>query len=110
MKAETKLLIRKRVLMTLRAILWHADEWLHRQEVKYRDDLSARKTRTDPAASRSEKPGGHQDMLHRCPGRAENEAFQQWEARKSGIAVVSKKQSRERRRVSSAEFDLRFAR
>jgi hypothetical protein len=40
MKRETKLLLRKKTLMALRALLWHADEWLHRQEVGLREELS----------------------------------------------------------------------
>jgi hypothetical protein len=44
-------------------------------------------------------------------GHAEDrpgETFQQWEARRSGVAVISKKEARRRRGVSARAFDLRF--
>jgi len=109
MKPETKLWLRKKALMTLRAIIWHADEWLHRQEVKLRNDLCACKTCSEVAAPTSARPRVCEDMLHQQPGRARSENFQQWEARRSGIAVVSKKESRRRRQLSASAFDLRFS-
>jgi hypothetical protein len=35
-----RLQVRKRGLMALRALLWHADEWLHRQEIALRQDAA----------------------------------------------------------------------
>lgn len=40
MRRETKLWLRKKTLMALRALIWHADEWLHSQEVKLRETIS----------------------------------------------------------------------
>ena len=40
MSAESQLKrwLKKRVLMTLRAIVWRVDEWLHRQEIALRNN------------------------------------------------------------------------
>jgi len=108
MTPETKLWLRKKTLMALRSLLWHADEWLHAQEVKLREDLSGRNTRNASAAPECAKPAAREDMLHQRPGRSESETFIQWEARRSGIAVVTKKEAR-RRRMSARAFDLRFS-
>lgn len=108
MKDETKLWLRKKFLMTLRSLLWHADEWLHAREVELREDLSGRHQVPELAATSTGKTDQSQDMPHRAPGRSET--YLQWEARRSGIAVISKKQAREHRRQTAAEFDLRFAR
>ena len=122
--------------MTLRAIVWHADEWLHRHEMAYREELSAqpeahKRWGQHPAQSTAHAISSGQARGHASPGECRRdsasgnapsdsfrasgralvrETFEQWEARKSGIAVISKKQARERRRLSAAEFDLRFAR
>jgi hypothetical protein len=50
MKPETKLWLRKKALMALRSLLWHADEWLHVQELKLRKNLSDRKEVPIPVA------------------------------------------------------------
>ena len=115
MKTETKLWLRKKTLMTLRAIIWRADEWLHRQEVKLREELSlqdkqdvpARVTASGCTIGSSESPfrGG---VGSAAPAR-KTETFQQWEARRSGIAVVSNKEARRRRPLSASAFDLRFS-
>jgi hypothetical protein len=110
MKPETKLWLRKKTLMVLRAIVWHVDEWLHRQEVALRNDLCGRKTCIETAASVSERPisSGHASPTK--TGRPQGETVLQWEARKSGIAVISKKDARRRReRPTSTAFDRRFA-
>jgi hypothetical protein len=110
MKPETKLWLRKKTLMALRALLWRADEWLHRQEVALREDLSGRDQVSAKAASEAEKTDPSQDMLHRAPARPGSETFREWEARKSGIALVTKKEARRRReRVTASAFDLRFS-
>jgi hypothetical protein len=108
MKAETKLKLRKATLMALRSLIWHADEWLHRQEVQLREDLCGRKTRSEVAAPISAKPVAARTCLTSETGRPQGETFQQWEARRSGIAVISKKQMR-RRGMPVRAFDLRFS-
>jgi hypothetical protein len=101
MKPETKLALRRRLLMILRAILWHADEWLHRQELALREELE----RVAPA--RAEKI--HSPNAGSTPAaRSKVETFLEWEARRSGVAPVAKKSRR--RGLSAREFDLRFAR
>ena len=117
MKPETKLWLRKRLLMILRAIVWRADEWLHRQELQLREEIDGIQKSTT-AHQRVETPEitcrpakGSQGATRRAP---HHETFQLWEARRSGVAPVAKKPAcagRSRRRgLSAAEFDLRFAR
>ena len=129
MKPETKLKLRKWAISALRAVIWHADEWLHRREVKLREEIERSARRPDylaPQLVRRESDALRADTKHSpvrgCDGsvashngrRAERskvtETFPQWEARRSGIAIVSKKDARRRRQTSSSAFDLRFAR
>jgi|ERR1051326_1606319 hypothetical protein len=110
MKTETKLRLRKWALMTLRAIVWRVDEWLHAQEVKYRKDLHVPGGRVTPlqtAIARKRPTATDETAREKPPVRGES--FEAWEARRSGIAVVSKKSVR-RRGMPVREFDLRFAR
>jgi len=103
MKRETKLWLRKRALMTLRAIVWRLDEWIHAQETKLREEIELR---ADPKQS---EPAGNRDRAATTPHARQPETFKQWEARKSGVAVISKKESRRRERLTAADFDRRFA-
>ena len=100
MNPKTKLWLRRRLLMTLRAIVWHADEWLHRQELQLREELerAAPGRVAIPIAKVGSTP----------TARSKVETFQQWEARRSGVAPMAKKSRR--RGLSAAEFDLRCAR
>lgn len=105
MKPATKLALRRRVLMTLRAILWHADEWLHRQELAHRLQREMLEIREDLAATQAPAQRANRAGMLRAPA-PKTETFQQWEARRSGIAPIAK-QSR-RRGVSAANFDRSF--
>jgi hypothetical protein len=105
MSPETKLAMRRWTIRQLRKLWDFLDEQLHAAEVKLRNDLSDRHQVSELAASSAEKTDPSQDMLHRAPGRSET--FLQWEARKSGVAPVSKKQRRQRG-MPAAAFDLRF--
>lgn len=127
MKPETKRALKKWALMTLRSILWRVDEWLHRQEVKFREQLLEESTKNvgrirsasaigcpgESSRANVRMPrsfslptGEHERMALQATSR---ETFAQWEARKSGVAVITKKQAR-RRRATAGDFDLRFAR
>jgi len=104
-KPATKLWIRKRALMTLRAILWRADEWLHRRELALRQDLDLHKTlgsRETPA--RMAGPA----LPRKTPPAIVRESFLQWEARRSGVSPITK--PHRRRGISAADFDRSFAR
>ena len=103
MKRETKLWIRKHALMALRAIVWYVDEWIQRQEVALREDLSGRDQVSEKAASISEKTDQSQDMPHRAPARPET--YEQWEMRKSGVRPITKRVHHRRHRRTAAEFD-----
>jgi hypothetical protein len=103
MKPETKLALRRRLLMILRAIMWHADEWLHRQELVLREELAAASPRR--VAVREGTLVATPKCAH---GPSQPETFLQWEARRSGVAPIAKK-SRQRG-LSAGECDLRFAR
>jgi len=54
-----------------------------------------------------------ESAIARCGGVAVAhgavETFQQWEARRSGVAVISKKEARRRRGITARAFDFRFA-
>lgn len=106
-----KLWLRRRVLMLLRAIVWHADEWIQRQEVALREECAAGRALVTPTRGRGDM--AEVFGVGRVPPQR-RDTFQQWEARRSGIALLSKGavQSRDgyRRGVSAAEFDARFAR
>jgi hypothetical protein len=109
MKTETKLWIRKRALMTLRAIVWRVDDWLHGQEVKLREDLASRAVPVIQSLALQKSGAGSHDGGAGSVGRR-RETFDQWEAGRSGVAVISKKEARRRReRPTAADFDRRFA-
>jgi hypothetical protein len=101
MKPETKLKLRKRVLMALRSILWTADEWLHAAELRLRDDLA--RSEGLPTVVRSAAKRGP-EVGARTPARV---TYQEWEARKSGVATTPQKGARPRRRAhrGAADFD-----
>jgi hypothetical protein len=150
MKPETKLKLRKWALMTLRAIVWNVDEWLHAQELRLRKDLEQLGTARGVVTSLPPKPrpqfgsgdgaasvkragelraSAPTDLLaiespcceepltftrkaqspvtRATPSRG-LETFDQWEMRKSGVAVISKKEAR-RRGMPASAFDLRFS-
>jgi len=114
-----KLWLRKRALMLLRAIVWRADDWLHRREVALREELvlqnavhvSGHREVTGRAELRSAASPVRSfgaDSSKSAERPVHRESFQQWEARRSGIAVISKKSTRHR--MTAAEFDARYAR
>jgi hypothetical protein len=114
MKHETKLWIRsivhrcalaarKRALMALRAIVWHVDEWIQRQEVALREEL---------ARWKQNSPKGHAECAgvkarseERAPSISHRETFEEWELRKSGVRPVTKRIHKRRYRPSATEFD-----
>jgi uncharacterized protein YmfQ (DUF2313 family) len=104
MKERIKLWLRRLALRCLRNLVDVADDRLHTAEVKLREDLSGRSL-VRVVASTPQQVGS-------IPApRSKNETFVQWEARRSGVAPVSKKTARRRReRVTASAFDLRFAR
>ena len=123
MKRETKLWLRKRVLMALRVIVWRVDEWLHRQEVRLREEIQAQtqntrlraasqaahlpvRVRVEPArASRPQRASvsspvpfpSDEFLLDRIRGRVS----------RSGESQRIKKTRR--RGMTAADFDRRFA-
>jgi len=108
MKIETKLALRRFALRWLRKLVDVADDRLHAAEVKMREDLS--RTRVPQAVSQYDPPSVR--SVHTTPAASSGgESFEQWEARRSGVAPVSKKAARQRReRQGAAAFDLRYAR
>ncbi len=99
---KNKLRLRKWILMTLRALVWRADEWLHRAELRLREDLEAAKKLTLPTVVRSAaKPGLVREPKSHPLARV---TFLEWEARKSGVRPAVKAR-RGRQRHSAADFD-----
>jgi hypothetical protein len=108
MTPATKLALRRFTLRWLRKLVDVADDRLHAAEVTLRNDLSQMRapedvSQYDPTSVRS---------VHTTPAApSAGESFTEWEARRSGIAPVSKKAARQRReRQGAAAFDLRYAR
>lgn len=104
MKSKMKLWLRKRALMVLSGIVWRLDDWVHAQQAKLQNELSERKpSRLPPTVLRAGSVSGP------AAARAGAETFQEWEARLSAVAVISKKEARRRReRTTAAMFDRRF--
>jgi hypothetical protein len=106
MKPGTKLKLRKWALMTLKAIVWSVDEWLHAQELRLRKDLeqlgSARGVVTSlPPKPRPQFGSGDGAASVKRAGELRAPAptgmvpapivrlgFDEWEARRSGFLTV----------------------
>lgn len=101
MKPETKLYLRKRLLMLLRSIVWTADEWLHRAELRLRDDLAM--SQGLPAVIRSAAKRGSEVEV-KTPLLPARVSFLEWEARKSGVSV-SARPPRRRAHGTAGDFD-----
>ena len=101
MKPETKIYLRKRLLMALRSILWTADEWLHAAELRLRDDIA--RSEGLPTVVRSAAKRGPEDGA-RTPARV---TFQEWEARKSGVNVSARPRRRAHRGAADFDRELR---
>lgn len=109
MTPATKLAIRRWAIRTLRKLIWRADEWIHAQEMKLREvshDLSV-SVPVEPARAAG-KEG--QAVPHFDP-------FPQNEFLRGGIrgrharrGEPQRGTQKKTRRVTAAEFDLRFAR
>jgi len=113
MKRETKLWLRKHALMALRAIVWHVDEWIQRQEVALREEIEdlvprtvACQTERRPATAASHRAVLGAEDQRGSAGR-KRETFEQWEMRKSGVRLdIKRMRSRtRRRRPNASEFD-----
>lgn len=110
MKTETKLALRRFAIRMLRKLVWRADEWIHRQEMALREeghDLSVCVPVEPPRTTGEKGPAvPHFDpfpqdefVQRRIRGR---------HARGSEPQRAGEKKTR--RRITAAEFDLRFAR
>ena len=125
MKAETKLALRRFALRWLRKLVDVADDRLHAAEVTFREEISSKVQVLNEAAGlpreirrvnrieQSPVRGFDSSVASNNGCRVEHlkprEDFQQWEARRSGIAPISKKAVRQRRaRMTAAAFDLKF--
>lgn len=102
---RNKLLLRKRVLMALRSIVWTADEWLHAAELRLQNDLAASEKSLPALVHRvsSAAKRGPVASVRETPSPA-RVTFLEWEARKSGVSV-SARPRRRRAHGSSADFD-----
>jgi hypothetical protein len=103
MKHRIWMWFKKRGLMLLSAIVWRLDDWIHAQQVKLQNELAGAKRQPILRAGSVPGPAAARAGAHR-------ETFLQWEARKSGVTVISKKEARRHReRVTASGFDRRFA-
>ena len=103
MKAKIKIWLRRYFLRACRAVLDLADDRLHAAEVRFRERNEIRRDSSPCAPDALASRIRVQDRGHR-----QGESFVQWEARRSGVAVVSKKQARARRHTTAADFDSRW--
>jgi len=104
MNPATKLALRRFTLRWLRKLVDVADDRLHSAEVKMREEIAVAKVRTEPLIDKGAFVEGSASVPYDTPTN-----YRQWEARRSGVAVVSKKEARKRReRTTAAAFDLRF--
>ena len=115
MKTETKqrikLALRRFALRWLRKAFDAIEDRLHAAEVRLREDLSLAGV---VGAGRSLIRCGTSNAIVPSPverAASARETYTEWEARRSGVAPVSRKASHARRqRPSAAEFSMRFAR
>lgn len=89
MSDETKLAIWKFTLKIFRKLLWHADEWLHAQELALRNELPA---------------------THPVPDVAVIAADPVDEIPEPEFVARSPRPRRKRQRVTANAFDLRYVR
>jgi hypothetical protein len=126
MKDKLKLWLRRWFLRTLIKLVDRAEERLQAWQVSLRESLrraAPKQNDANPkrlaaecssqAGTRHHSPAATlvagETLVARPHGR--RETWSQWEARRSGVAVISKKEARRRReRVTASAFDLRFAR
>jgi hypothetical protein len=130
-KQQIKLALRRFSLRWLRKAFDAIEDRLHAAEVRLREDLSqVSAERGGRTTSPLDSQGGQPTLCepiqsnpryaavadsvashNGCRVGRSPETFLEWEARRSGVAPVSKKAARARRqRPSAGAFDLRFAR
>jgi hypothetical protein len=115
---------RRLTVRWLRKLVDVADDRLHAREVKLRTEIAGRQSlaqeayrpdvlravtatiRTEPLIDKGAFVEGSPSVPYEAPN-----SYAAWEARRSGVTVVSKKEARKRReRAGAAAFDLRYAR
>jgi hypothetical protein len=121
------LIVRRWMIRQLRKLVDVADDRLHAAEVTLREEISSKVQVLNEAAGlpreirrvnrieQSPVRGFDSSVASNDGCRVEHlkprEDFQQWEARRSGIAPITKKAARQRRaHMTSSAFDLKYAR
>jgi hypothetical protein len=108
------LIVRRWTIRQLRKLVDIADDRLHATEVRLREELSMRPEGANSTQGLPLPPHAEAKSAEVfAAGATKHEDFQQWEARRSGIAPISKKAARQRREkahMTAAAFDLRYAR
>jgi hypothetical protein len=97
------LTVRRWAFRQLRKMVDAADDRLQAAQVKLRTEIAERE-----ASSQQGSPVAVSKTLTPLKPAA-GEDFMQWEARRSGVALVTKKSARRRHRLTAAEFDRQFA-
>jgi hypothetical protein len=108
MKAETKLALRRWTVRTLRKLFWRADEWIHSQEMALREethDLSI------PLPLESAGPAGEagQAVPHFDPFPQDELLLHRVRGRHACGSQPQRPAQKKARRVTAADFDLRFS-
>jgi hypothetical protein len=114
-KQRIKFALRRFALRWLRKLVDVADDRLHAAEVKLREEIASRNDTVPVRVTAAGCTTGSTESPFRSAygsaAPARTESFRQWEARRSGVAPVSKKAARRRHERGGAQaFDLRFAR
>jgi hypothetical protein len=102
------LIVRRWTIRQLRKLVDVADDRLHATEVALREEITARTVRTEPLIDNGAFVEGSASAPYDTPT-----SYAKWEARRSGVAPISKKAARQRRektRMTAAAFDLKYAR
>ena len=108
------LIVRRLALRWLRKLVDVADDRLHAAEVSFRKEQELRNDIAGEAAAAGVVAGASSKVVHGAPAAAKSikgESWTEWEARRSGVAPISKKAARRRReRMTAAAFDVKYAR
>lgn len=111
MRERIKLALRRWAIRRLIKLVDRAEEWLQEVQVKLRNDLVSARVSAAGCTSAVSQQREFRVASPRCEDSAApaRNVYAEWEARRSGVAVISKKQARQRRHATAADFDRRFA-
>jgi hypothetical protein len=110
MKHRIKLWLRRWVIRQLIKLVDRAEERLQAWQVRLRENLASHAVPVKQSlpVENERAEANTRDGRVGSVGRRRI-SFLEWEARKSGVAVITKKEARRREHLTAAGFDRRFA-